>query len=137
MEDATVAPVGPAEPDRSERDLPMTDETPAGGVILAVTYRAAPGNAERVAANLVEMANAVGEREPGCLTFDVCRSEQDPDVFFLYEHYVDEDAFDAHRSTPHFLELIKSDTWPLLESRQPATYRFLAAAHPAEGSARS
>lgn len=111
----------------------MTDATPAGGVILAVTYRAAAGYAEQVAANLIEMANAVGEDEPGCLTFDVCRSEQDPDVFFLYEHYVDEEAFDTHRSTPHFRELIKGDTWPLLESRQPATYRFLAAAHPPQG----
>ena len=106
----------------------MAEPIPPGGVILAVTYRAADGNAEQVATNLAAMAHAVGEHEPGCLAFDVARSEDDPDVFFLYEHYTDDEAFQAHRSAPHYLELVKDGTWPLLESREPTFYRFVASA---------
>ena len=41
--------------------------------------------------------------EPGCLRFDVHRSDDDPHRFHLYEIYADEDAFHtAHRTTPHY-----------------------------------
>ena len=99
-----------------------------GGVILVVTYRAASGNEAQVAENLVNMAHAVGREEPGCLAFDVVQGEDDPAVFVLYEHYTDEAALTAHRETPHYLDLVKHGTWPLLESREPVRMRFLAGA---------
>jgi (4S)-4-hydroxy-5-phosphonooxypentane-2,3-dione isomerase len=41
--------------------------------------------------------------EPGCLTFDVHQDIETPTRFYLYEIYVDEDAFRvAHRGTPHY-----------------------------------
>jgi autoinducer 2-degrading protein len=41
--------------------------------------------------------------EPGCLTFDVHQDIETPTRFYLYEIYIDEDAFRiAHRGTPHY-----------------------------------
>lgn len=50
------------------------------------------------------LANARGtRREPGNARFDVLRHTGDPNRFFLYEAYTDEDAFAAHQQTPHYL----------------------------------
>lgn len=40
--------------------------------------------------------------EPGCLRFDVLQDQADPNHFFFYEVYQDEDAFKAHGTMPHF-----------------------------------
>jgi len=39
--------------------------------------------------------------EPGCLRFDVLQDQNDPDRYYFYEVYKDEDAFQAHTQTPH------------------------------------
>jgi len=41
-------------------------------------------------------------KEPGCRTFVVHQSKDDPRVFCLYEQYDDEAAFEAHQATPAF-----------------------------------
>ena len=49
-------------------------------------------------------ADAVGSRaEPGCLRFDVLRSQENSLVFTFYEVYKDQAAADQHRLEPHFL----------------------------------
>src|SRR5205823_1782787 len=40
--------------------------------------------------------------EPGCLRFDVSQDNADPNHFYFYEVYRDEDAFQAHGQAPHF-----------------------------------
>lgn len=41
--------------------------------------------------------------EPGCLAFDVHQDIETPTRFYLYEIYVDEDAFRIdHRGAPHY-----------------------------------
>ncbi|GAA0977575.1 hypothetical protein GCM10009555_038970 [Acrocarpospora macrocephala] len=49
-------------------------------------------------------ANARASREePGCLRFDVLRTDEDQHRFVLYEIYRDEAAFyQEHRATPHY-----------------------------------
>lgn len=42
--------------------------------------------------------------EPGCLRFDVIQDSDDPNRIWLYEVYVDEAAFEAHRQAPHFIK---------------------------------
>jgi len=44
--------------------------------------------------------------EPGCLTFNVGRSVDNPNVFILYEEYRDRDALDAHFASEHFQRLV-------------------------------
>ena len=40
--------------------------------------------------------------EPGCLRFDVLQDNSDPNKFFFYEVYLDENAVKAHQAAPHY-----------------------------------
>ena len=91
---------------------------------VAVTWVAREGEEEHVRALLEEIAPQVRD-EPGCLMYVVHRSAEDPRTFFLYEQYVDEDAFQAHRESEHFQELVLGEAVPLLESRTPVHYETL------------
>ena len=64
------------------------------------------------------MAESVRDEEPGCLLYRAARSIDDPDMFLLYEEYVDQAALVAHRETPHFATLIEGTIVPLLEARE-------------------
>lgn len=47
--------------------------------------------------------NAVESRkEPGCLRFDVLRSQESPNRFFFYELYQNVQAVDHHKKQPHY-----------------------------------
>jgi autoinducer 2-degrading protein len=48
--------------------------------------------------------------EPGTLRFDSFRDEANPDRFYVFETYVDQAAFEAHRNGP-----ILQRNWPLFE----------------------
>lgn len=49
-------------------------------------------------------ANYEGTRkEAGNVRFDVLQGAGDPNRFFLYEVYRDEEAFHAHHESPHYL----------------------------------
>lgn len=39
--------------------------------------------------------------EPGCITYDLLRDNDDPCVFILYEKFTDEAAARAHQQAPH------------------------------------
>ena len=40
--------------------------------------------------------------EPGCCRFNVLKDDNDPNVYYFYEVYVDEAAVEAHRAAPHY-----------------------------------
>jgi quinol monooxygenase YgiN len=61
------------------------------------------GHAAEFLPAMLENARASREHEPGCRQFDVCLTPGDPHVIFLYEHYDDRAAFDAHLASVHFL----------------------------------
>jgi autoinducer 2-degrading protein len=59
--------------------------------------------AELIAAN----ARSSVEHEPGCLVFDVNRSLEKPNRFYLYEVYADRNAFVVeHKGSEHFATFI-------------------------------
>jgi quinol monooxygenase YgiN len=68
----------------------MTEPT-----VLHAMFTARPGTADRVAALLRDFAEIV-RAEEGNIVFDASRLVDDPDRFFVYEVYRDEDAFQAH-----------------------------------------
>lgn len=72
--------------------------------VVTVTYRVRSDAAEQFLELVRENARQSVEREPGCRQFDVAVAGDPPTEVFLYETYDDEEAFEAHRSTPHFLE---------------------------------
>src|SRR5215475_7924178 len=88
------------------------------GIMLVVVarYLVTAGHESTVACLLHE--NEIASRtEPGCLEFTVYEAIEDPRSFLLYERYTDEDAFQAHRQTPHFRSIIEDQVVPLLDER--------------------
>ena len=41
-------------------------------------------------------------KEPGCIRFDVLRSQDAPNEFFFYELYENAAAIDHHKAQPHY-----------------------------------
>lgn len=94
---------------------------------VVARYKTRPGAGDEVAAVLSRHVAAT-RREPGCLGFTVLRALEDRERFVLYERYEDEEAFRAHRSSPHFAELVENTIVPLLSEREFARYEELPAA---------
>ena len=56
--------------------------------------------------------------EPGCLRFDVLQDQADPNHFFFYEVYRDDQALEAHRAAPHYARWRQVATDVLAEPTQ-------------------
>jgi quinol monooxygenase YgiN len=72
---------------------------------LIVEFRIKPEFVAQFETAIEENSRLSRETEPGCRQFDVCRDLADPPLFFLYELYDDELAFEAHLQSPHFLSM--------------------------------
>jgi quinol monooxygenase YgiN len=90
--------------------------------VVAALWRAHPGKAERLLEVIQEMTPP-SRAEPGCRFYQAQRSEEDPDLFLLYEQYADEAGYQAHMDSEHFTRLVKEEAIPdLLASRERAFY---------------
>jgi quinol monooxygenase YgiN len=65
--------------------------------------RVRPEAIEPFKARLLRHARTSVADEPGCRCFDVHQDKSDPTLFLLIERYADQAAFEAHRSSPHFV----------------------------------
>jgi autoinducer 2-degrading protein len=74
-----------------------------GKFALWVVLTAKLGDFEALHAAALENAAAAIRDEPGCRRFDVLVAPDGGDKVMLYENYDDEAAFDAHRTSPHYL----------------------------------
>jgi (4S)-4-hydroxy-5-phosphonooxypentane-2,3-dione isomerase len=72
---------------------------------VVVEFRIKREHVEGFATAIADNARTSRETEPGCRQFDVCRDAADPALFFLYELYDDEAAFQAHLRTAHFVAM--------------------------------
>ncbi|MQA80008.1 MAG: antibiotic biosynthesis monooxygenase [Streptosporangiales bacterium] len=84
-------------------------------------YTISAGREAEVLALLPTIA-AAARTEPGCRAFDAFRQLDDDRRIVLLERYVSGDAFDAHRETTHFKELVLDQLVPLLDSRVIEVY---------------
>lgn len=91
-------------------------------IVLVARYYGKLGQGDAIEAVLKQMAPRVAESEPGCKLYQACRSQENPDLFLLYEHYIDETALLNHRETPHFRQIIEGTIIPLLEKRERELY---------------
>ena len=92
-------------------------------IVLVAKYTVKAGLGDQVAAALKRMAPLVAAGEPGCTLYHANRSSENPDLFLLYEHYTDQAALEAHRTTPHFKEIIEGVIVPLLDKRERELYQ--------------
>jgi quinol monooxygenase YgiN len=85
-------------------------------VIQCVHFTFAPEGASRAEAMLRELRDA-SRSEAGVVAFDVARSQDDPNVFVLWEVYRDQAGFDSHRGAEHFQRLVVNGVRPLAKAR--------------------
>ncbi|CAE6476041.1 unnamed protein product [Rhizoctonia solani] len=77
-------------------------EVAEGNLIIGVT--AQEGQADKVASLLKAIQEySTSDKEPGCLTYRVCRSEND---FFVFEEYANGDAIQEHFNLEGFKNLV-------------------------------
>jgi quinol monooxygenase YgiN len=91
---------------------------------LAVKWTARAGEEDAVAAALQRLVEP-SRAEPGNLAYEPHRDPGDPRVFFIYEQYVDEEAFQAHAQSAHIQEHGLGDAVPRLEGRERTVYETL------------
>jgi quinol monooxygenase YgiN len=110
----------------------MSAETPMDAVsrlvvevtvafVVLARWTAKKGQENAIAA-ILESLIPLSRQEPGNLGYEVNVSSSAPQVFLLYEKYVDPEAFQAHRDTGHFRRLVLGEAMPLLESREVETF---------------
>lgn len=91
----------------------VSDDLPAGQRPMIAVVRAIPGHEDPLAAAVATLAAAV-RHEPGCTEFRAFRDATDPGIFYMYEIYLDTDAFKVHLDTDHvahfFIELAQHST---------------------------
>ena len=96
-------------------------------IVLVARYQVKPSKAGEVLEALSRMARLVKEHEPGCMLYQVNRSMEEPDHLLLYEQYVDQAAFEGHRTTPHFKEIVEAIVVPMLDKREREVYELAIA----------
>jgi autoinducer 2-degrading protein len=96
-------------------------------IVLVAQYFGKPGSGDAVRSALERMAAAVRDLEPGCRLYRVSRAVDAPDDWLLYEEYVDQAAFAAHRTTPHFKSIVEDEIGPLLLRRERRVYDLVLA----------
>jgi (4S)-4-hydroxy-5-phosphonooxypentane-2,3-dione isomerase len=69
---------------------------------LIVSVQVRPERREQFLRVIAENAKASVRDEPGCYRFDVAEDTGQPNHFFFYEIYRDEQAFAEHKAAPHF-----------------------------------
>ena len=85
-------------------------------LIVVARYVVTAGHELTVTELLRENAQA-SRTEPGCLELTVHQDIDEPRRILLYERYDDEEAFQAHRRTPHFADIIERQVIPLPDER--------------------
>jgi (4S)-4-hydroxy-5-phosphonooxypentane-2,3-dione isomerase len=72
-------------------------------LVITVTVHVKDGYEDRFLKRVSQQAADSLHAEPDCRRFDVSIDLDDPHRVFLYEIYVDRNAFAAHLRSPHFL----------------------------------
>jgi quinol monooxygenase YgiN len=69
---------------------------------LVVPLKVKPEMREKFLAAALDDSTCSVRDEPGCLRFDVLQDNTDPNKFFFYEVYLDENAVKAHQASAHY-----------------------------------
>jgi quinol monooxygenase YgiN len=86
--------------------------------VVSAYWRAKAGKEDRLA-QVIEELTAPSRAEPGNVFYQAQRAVDDPRLFYLYEQYADEAAYEAHMDSEHFTRLVKQEAIPeLLEERR-------------------
>ncbi len=103
--------------------------SPNGGkhsmFVVVVFLEAKRGRQDTLRRALLQHALNSLEREAGCQRYEVCLDPLETSAFLLYEVFVEEAAYQAHRELPHYAEFrVLTDPW--IRSRRVLTYEMIA-----------
>lgn len=73
-------------------------------ICLIVSMDVRPSRRQEFLEAIKHNAISSFEQEQGCHRFDVSQDEGNPDRFYLYEIYEDQEAVEAHRSSSHYAD---------------------------------
>jgi quinol monooxygenase YgiN len=69
--------------------------------------RAKPGQGVALGRLLAELA-PISREEAGCIDFELHRSVDNPDLWFVYENWTSRDDLDQHFKTAHLLKFVEA-----------------------------
>jgi quinol monooxygenase YgiN len=75
---------------------------------------------DRVTEILRNLALA-SRKEPGCVSYVPHHVDGDPETVLIYEQYRDQQAVDAHRASPHFVQYAVGGLYQLMKERATET----------------
>lgn len=105
---------------KSDWIAPKTLAALNDGFVVAVALEAKPGTEDDVARLLSELTPPT-MAEPGVKLFLPYRSPTNPQLFYIFELYVNEAGWKAHQETAHFKSLI-AQLAPHLARRERIPY---------------
>ena len=93
--------------------------------VVCAKWTAKEGKEDRLAQICEEMTEP-SRAESANVFYQAHRSAESPRLFFLYEQYEDEAAYEAHMASEHFTRLVKEEAIPeLLEAREREFFETL------------
>ena len=92
--------------------------------VVAAIWKAKDGEEKRVEETIRKMT-PLSREEEGNVFYQAQVSPEDPRTFFLYEQYVDEAGYDAHKATPYFQENVFDYIIEYLEERSVKIYQTI------------
>lgn len=93
--------------------------------VVCAKWTAKAGKEGRLREIIDEMT-APSRAEDGNVYYQAQVSPENPRLFFLYEQYADEAAYQSHMDSEHFTRLVKNEAIPdVLESREREFYETI------------
>jgi quinol monooxygenase YgiN len=92
--------------------------------IVNAVWTALDGHEGTVREFLTSLQEA-SQAEPGVIAYQAYFTDDEPATFHIFEHYADDDAFQAHLDSPHFTEYGTLGAIPHLAHRARTVYRAL------------
>ena len=90
-------------------------------MLVTADTSSSPEDADEFGRALQKLAQAC-RTEPGCLSYEVFRSVDQPERYVSIERYADSEAFAAHRASAHFREIGLGEVIPLVVARDVRMY---------------
>ena len=94
-------------------------------VIITAAWKAKTGKEVELSRHLKEMVSQVKKNERKCLQYTLHQGLDDKTRFYFYERYVDRDAVELHKNTPHFKKLIAGTELLIAEPVQVELYEVI------------
>ncbi|MEP4198551.1 MAG: putative quinol monooxygenase [Aliishimia sp.] len=91
---------------------------------VCVDLKIKPGLKDTFLPHMIENAEMSLKDEPGCVQFDVCVMENDPELVVLYELYKTKEDFSNHLNSKHFLRFDAQTANMIAQKLVRTGYRF-------------